>query len=154
MVPGRDQVWAMTKTAGEGAITGDYEIRYNSRSGAITAFQLPDRLRNRLWRLRISRNRWSNDYGSNYGDYAHPDYVFPLPFIGEGNVRGWSRIIPSRHVFGTHNERKSRMTSTAGNAAYVRRLCKDCHERPHSPGRPRCEECHAAYWAELQRGSP
>lgn len=34
--------------------------------------------------------------------------------------------------------------------AYRRGLCVDCRECPHSPGRPRCEQCHSTY---VTRGS-
>ena len=33
----------------------------------------------------------------------------------------------------------------AANAAYRNGFCRDCHERPHSAGRPRCDECHAIH---------
>ena len=35
------------------------------------------------------------------------------------------------------------------NAAYRAGICVDCGERSHSAGRPRCEDCHAVYWAAL-----
>jgi hypothetical protein len=35
------------------------------------------------------------------------------------------------------------------NAAYVAGLCIDCRQRPHSAGRPRCNGCHAVWWAKL-----
>ena len=72
----------MTKNAGTGPITGDYENQGNRRSGAITAFSPPKRLRNRLRRLRISQTRRSSDYASNHGDHMPPDYVSPSPLKG------------------------------------------------------------------------
>lgn len=37
----------------------------------------------------------------------------------------------------------------AAISAYFAGLCRDCHERPHSAGRPRCDECHRVYLAAL-----
>lgn len=38
------------------------------------------------------------------------------------------------------------MTRTAeSSAAYRAGLCVDCLTEPHSPGRPRCDECHKTY---------
>jgi hypothetical protein len=38
------------------------------------------------------------------------------------------------------------------HSAYRRGICIDCLTRPHSAGRPRCNECHAVYFAKLTRG--
>lgn len=43
-------------------------------------------------------------------------------------------------------------TSPEGNAAYIRGLCVDCLVKPHSAGRPRCEDCHEVYRAALANG--
>jgi DNA-binding transcriptional ArsR family regulator len=31
---------------------------------------------------------------------------------------------------------------SAANTAYLNGLCRDCHDKPHSAGRPRCDTCH------------
>jgi hypothetical protein len=33
----------------------------------------------------------------------------------------------------------------AASAAYLNGQCRDCRKRPHSAGRPRCDECHRAW---------
>jgi len=35
------------------------------------------------------------------------------------------------------------------NAAYRAGICIDCREQRHSAGRPRCNDCHAVWWAKL-----
>ena len=37
------------------------------------------------------------------------------------------------------------------NAAYREGLCRDCHQRPYSPGRTRCNDCHRI-WQTIMMG--
>jgi Protein of unknown function (DUF3631) len=42
-------------------------------------------------------------------------------------------------------------TSEAGNAAYRNGMCIDCGDKPHSPARTRCDECHRI-WQTVNAG--
>lgn len=41
------------------------------------------------------------------------------------------------------------MTAPERHAAYRAGQCVDCRAVPYSAGRPRCDDCHAAYTAHL-----
>jgi hypothetical protein len=47
--------------------------------------------------------------------------------------------------FGPSSNGHANQADDAANTAYINGLCRDCHERPPSAGRPRCDECHASY---------
>jgi hypothetical protein len=42
----------------------------------------------------------------------------------------------------------------ARTTAYINGRCTDCLTEPHSPGRPRCGECHAAHLHAIGGTSP
>jgi hypothetical protein len=42
----------------------------------------------------------------------------------------------------------------ARTTAYINGRCTDCLTEPHSPGRPRCGECHAAHLHAMGGTSP
>ena len=52
------------------------------------------------------------------------------------------RVFPHARIVGI--ETVVAPHSAEANAAYRAGLCIDCRQHRHSPGRPRCDECHAA----------
>lgn len=44
---------------------------------------------------------------------------------------------------------KPKPASDAENAAYIQGKCRDCGTNPHSPGRPRCDDCHGLWDVEV-----
>lgn len=46
-------------------------------------------------------------------------------------------------IFGTTHVGGATQPSTAEqNERYRQGICVDCGQQPHSPGRPRCNDCH------------
>lgn len=50
--------------------------------------------------------------------------------------------VPLRRSAGDPMSRPRLTDKADRNAAYCKGLCADCGDAPHSPGRPRCEDCH------------
>jgi Protein of unknown function (DUF3631) len=57
------------------------------------------------------------------------------------DAKGWTG---EPNLFAT-NGHAAQADRDAANAAYTAGLCRDCGDKPHSAGRPRCDECHAIH---------
>ncbi len=64
----------------------------------------------------------------------------PNEGVGQSPIESATAATP---LHPEHNGR--RVAGAEANDAYTAGLCRDCGDKPHSAGRPRCDECHAIH---------
>jgi 5S rRNA maturation endonuclease (ribonuclease M5) len=88
-----------------------------------------------------------NDRGCDSRDAAVTGEMHSEQHLFDG-VTGVTDVTPTN---GFASQNGDRPATDEANAAYCAGLCRDCSAKPHSPGRPRCEECHRI-WANVTAG--
>jgi hypothetical protein len=66
------------------------------------------------------------------------------PDVAVADIRSGGPPLPT-DVLSTAAAHYEEPDRDAAKAAYLKGKCRDCHKRPQSAGRPRCDQCHRAW---------